>query len=131
MAEFETHIEQSRDLTIITVAGIVSAQDVRATLDRLYADNPTRNILWDFTSADLSQLTTQDMQSIIITAKAHAPRRPGGRTALVASSEFAYGLGRMYGMLSEVKQHPVLHATFRSRDEALSWLGTDLDSPPS
>lgn len=48
------------------------------------------------------------------------------RFAIVAAQDFAYGLGRMYGTYRELNPGSTKKvAVFRSRKEALNWLGIE------
>lgn len=122
MAAFETQTRREDDLTVLTVRGQVTAAEILEGLEAFYAGTPTLNLLWDLQGADLSPLTSEDLQLIMNRAKQHAPRRAGGRTALVIGSDFAFGMSRMYEILSDVHGHPVAHATFRTLEEGLAWL---------
>jgi hypothetical protein len=78
--------------------------------------------LWDFTAADVTGLTSDDLSKILSIAKGHAEARPEGRTALVAPGAFEFGMGRMYEILSDVHDHPIAHHVCKSRAEAERWL---------
>jgi hypothetical protein len=51
--------------------------------------------------------------------------RKGGKTAFVSPSPGAYGMGRMYELLSEIRNSPVERRVFMSKQEALEWLGLE------
>jgi hypothetical protein len=55
---------------------------------------------------------------------------PATRLAIVASRDFEFGLGRMYGAHREMDTRSTKRvAVFRTRPEALAWLGLDRESP--
>jgi hypothetical protein len=75
------------------------------------------------THIDPKRDLTVNMRNIAEIMKTHSPRRKGGKTAFVSSSLSAYGMGRMYEILNETKKSPVKRRVFRTREEAMDWLG--------
>lgn len=118
--------ERRNDLTVMTVTGRTEAGEVIRAIDDWYAGSPTTNILWDFSEAELEDVEVAEVNRIAQTARKYADRRKAGRTALVFSKDVGYGLGRMFGTLQEVRGSGVRYRSFRTYDEALSWL----ESPP-
>jgi len=108
------------------VSGRVDAGDVVRAIDEWYAGSPTPNILWDFSDTELEDIEVSDINRIAQTARKYAERREDGRTAMVFSREVGFGLGRMFSTLQEVRGSGVRYRSFRSYEEALSWL----ESPP-
>ena len=55
---------------------------------------------------------------------------PATRLAIVAPRDFEFGLGRMYGAHREMDTRSTKRVgVFRTRPEALAWLGLDRESP--
>jgi len=55
---------------------------------------------------------------------------PATRLAIVAPRDFEFGLGRMYGAHREMDSRSTKRVSvFRTRPEALAWLGLDRESP--
>lgn len=122
MAEIVTTIDRERDLTVQTVKGEVTVKEVLNALAAYYASEPTKYILWDFSEAAVERLTASDVRTIAQATPQYAARRAGGKTALVFSAAFAYGLGRMFEQTLDVSGAPVDHMSFRDRASALEWL---------
>lgn len=122
MADIATTIDRDRDLTVRTVKGEVTAQELMDALAEYYAGEPTRNILWDFTEAMLERLTVSEVRGLAQATRLHATRRAGGKTALVFSSASAFGLGRVFDQSQSASDTPVDHMSFRDRAAALAWL---------
>ncbi|MBC2737707.1 MAG: hypothetical protein HF981_25335 [Desulfobacteraceae bacterium] len=112
-------------LTILTVSGVVTCQDVIHALEDFFKNDVTPNLLWDYTDADVSEITEKCMNQIIAIAKSNAHLREKGRTAIVGRGDVTFGLSRMYEILSELREHPIQHHVFRNIDEAITWLKTD------
>jgi hypothetical protein len=57
-------------------------------------------------------------------------RMPATRLAIVAPRDFEFGLGRMYGAHREMDTRSTKRVgVFRTRPEALAWLGLDREFP--
>ena len=82
----------------------------------------TKNVLWDLTMAELEHLLPKDVQSIGKTPRKFTEERKGGRTAIVAPSDLAFGLARMYEFTADPAEVPVTIQVFRSVQEADQWL---------
>jgi hypothetical protein len=123
MAEIVTTVDRDRDLTLRTVQGEVTAQELLAALASYYAGEPTKNILWDFSEAALERLTASEVRMIAQETERYTAGRAGGKTALVFSSTFAYGLGRMFELSRDGRSAPVDYGSFRDRASALAWIG--------
>ena len=124
MADIERNVDRAADLTIRTVRGDVTAQEL---LDEIaayvVAGPPTLFSLWDLTGANVDLLTSEDVRTIAQASVASFALRQGGRTAIVLSTPAGFGIGRMYGQLCDVRSGLVLNGTFQDRTEALAWLG--------
>lgn len=122
MARIEIKTEKARELTFIVFTGKVTHADLIAALKTFYESEITSKVLWNFTNCDVEALETNDLYSIADVAKGYAHLRSGEKSAFVASSNLAFGLGRMFTTIIKVEDHPIEGATFRSVDEALTWL---------
>ena len=122
MPQIQTSFDQDRNLTILTLTGPVAAADLVGALRDFYAGPCTARALWDFTGSDLHNAKMVDLAAVLAAAKTLAPRRAGGKTALVMPSDLGFGLARMYDSMAELKNHPVGHGVFRNREDALHWL---------
>ena len=124
MAQIDIRTEKERDLTFIVISGKVTAADLVDTLKRFYDSDITSNILWDFSKSDVSDLVPGDLSTLVHVARRYAHLRPNGKSAFIASGEFALGVGSMYSSLSMLKSHTISNAIFRSMEEALDWLAS-------
>ena len=111
-------------LTILTVSGIFTAEKVIRAFEKFIEHNVTANLLWDFSDADLSQITQKNMEKIIAFTKSKAHLRKNGRTAFVSEQDLPFGVSRMYQTLSEINEHPISQCVFRDMDKALTWIKT-------
>ena len=84
----------------------------------------THHLLWNFSDADVSRITRQDMNQIIQFAKLDTHLRKAGRSAFLVNNDLSFGLFRMYEILSENNNHPIKHCVFRDMEKAIHWLET-------
>lgn len=120
--QVESTIDRGKSLTVQTVRGEVTAQEILDAIAAFYAGEPTRNILWDFSEAGPGSLTSDEIRSIAKATARGARQRVGGRTAFVFSSTFAYAMGRMFDQWVSASGAPVEYVSFRDRESALAWL---------
>lgn len=125
MGEIQTRIDFEKDLTVNSVSGEITAAEVRAKIVEYYEGEVTGSILWDFSKAEIHDVTLEDVQELVELSNSYASRRIGGKTALVFSSASGFGLGRMFDIQKSIVAQPVNHASFRSLADALEWLGAD------
>lgn len=116
-------LDPDNNLTIYTVNGEVTVQDIVQKVKAFYAGEPTKLVLWDFTEANLSKIPSEDIIQIIYNIKKLVHSRKGQKTALVFSSKFGYGLGRMFTAFSEIEKTGIEYGSFHSVEEAKQWLG--------
>ena len=122
MGNIQKKIDKNADLVVYTVSGKVSAVDIKEIIELFYQGNVFKYVLWDITEGDLSSLTADDVQNLASTPREHSEKRIGGKTALVAAKDAAFGLARMFEILTEHKNFSFETHVFRSMDEATKWL---------
>ncbi len=123
----ETQLDRERDITIFTVQGDFTAQQASEVIAVFYDGEPTTHVLWDFSDATFGNISAGVPQQIAGVAQQHTDMsRPGGKTALVFTTDIGFGLGRMFGTFRELQGAATQYRTFRSRDDAERWLGADL-----
>lgn len=110
-------------LTTHTVEGSVTAEQIRGVIEVFHVENPTLHVLWDFRQADVTHISTGDIERLVDEVRRHAHTREGGKTALVFSHDLWYGQGRMFQAYAELRDLPVEFYCCRHMEEALEWLG--------
>jgi hypothetical protein len=126
MGAIETRIDRSRDLTIATATGKMTADDHRKWIKDYYDGGTiTSLILWDVRGADFSEISHQDvLDHVKETTQLIARTRQGGKTAvIIATDMLGLGLSRMRENYFEMEGVPVAMQTFTRMDEAMEWLG--------
>lgn len=123
MGEIETTSHRSKNLTIFTARGTLTANDFRESTVNYYAGEVTPLILWDLTHAEVSAITTDEIRDLALLAKQVSTRREGGKTAFVFGRPFDFGLGRMFESYTEIENMPFTFRPFLTTVEARAWLG--------
>jgi hypothetical protein len=119
-------IYKEQRLVVTIEEGRVTFEDMSANQDRLLNDpdfDPEFNQLSDATLATESDLSPTNLTSLYARKvfSANASR------AVVAPTDFAYGMARMLQTFVELSKNGPLVEVFRDRASALKWLGVPED----
>ena len=125
MGSIETTYDLPQDLTTFKVVGKVGMVDFYDCLDSYYKGSVTPITLWDFTEANISAITTDEITNLAQYASQLAEIRREGKTAIVFNDGFDFGLGRMFQTHLEMTEVPLEVELFRHLDDAKQWLGID------
>ena len=122
------HVEIDRlnNLTTFIVHNEVTADDALEAIKPIYEDphlRPTLNMLWDYRegSPDPS-IKDEDLEKIISYLSKHAGKRAGGKTAIVARTDFEYDVSKKYEFFTKLQGLSISIEVFRTLDEAMTWL---------
>jgi len=113
-------IDRERRLVFSAASGVFSVADALSHHEKLSNDpdfDPSFSQIADFTQVTRFELSADDIQLLAQNGLFSA----NSRRALVASSEVAFGLARMYGTLRELSGESGGHV-FHTLDEALQWV---------
>lgn len=114
--------DESQDLTIHDVTGLVSEQEMYDALENFYNREPTALLLWDMSHTDVNHVSPDILRQFIRKSTELGSRRSGGRTAVYASENLQFGFARMSEAYAEFESAPFSFRAFRSRQKALQWL---------
>ncbi len=123
MGNISAKYDTDKDLTIVTVEGVITADDLLDWGNSYYEGQITSLILWDVTNADLSGLQANQLQTIAESISRISEVRRGGKTAFVYKKPLEYGIGRIFQAHSEIEGMPFEVQSFQSFDKAREWLG--------
>ena len=118
----ESRSDLTRELTEYVCTGVMDRAEITDAVDAFYADDPTANVIWDLTDANLSALSAVDVQMVAEHTASRAHSRSGGKTALVAPTDMDFGMSRMFQTMIDNADHQASVSVFRSRDEAVEWI---------
>ena len=118
-------IDSENDMTVFTVIGKVTTNELVAAISDFYENSVTSNILWDLIKSDLSEIRSSDVELITNLSVKYAEKRSSGKTAIVGSDDLTFGLSRMYEITKEIVKLPFETQAFRDIDKAFKWLLSD------
>jgi len=119
-----TEINKKDNLRIHKVTGRIVYDELINELKEIYSKpdfNLEMNNLWDLRDADVSSFPSEQVQDIQSFVSQHWGESGKSRSALIVSADVAYGLSRMYEIMSEDKTAGKI-MVFRDYEEALKWV---------
>ncbi len=126
----ETQLDNSKNLTIFTVSGTVTAREFGSAIRSFYAGDVTLYALWDLRQGNIES-TEDEVWNLARSVRTYnLSIRTAGKTALVASEGALFGLARMYQLIADTLALPFEIRVFSNIEEAYHWLGSvDVPTP--
>lgn len=94
-------------------------------LEQYILENGSRwvdtDLIWNIEGLDLTEVTGEQMRKFVFKVRNISRFRAGLKTAVIATSDIAYGMMRMLAMLSE-NQFAFHLNVFRTHEDAVEWL---------
>lgn len=118
----DIHVDMVNDLTVKTVTGKVSTHEMIGVIEKFYSDQPTKYVIWNFMEADGTQISPKDIETINRTISKHSYKRIGGKTALVVSRDYAYGMSRLHQVSAENHGINITYYITRNMEDAVRWI---------
>jgi hypothetical protein len=123
MGKIKIDINESENLTIITVTGTIAYDDIVQGIEDFYEGKTTPFLIWDASNTDPRHISSQDIEQFVDIVRKYADTRKGGKTAFVSPKDLAFGISRVFTAISEMKNMPIEFRSFRNLDEAKEWFG--------
>lgn len=101
-------MEETLKLRKIIRANLDFSKSYDAIIDNTHLENY-------FSSKDIGILSNDQLGKNL----------PPSKVAIIAPTDIAFGMNRMYEMLTEI-DNPMQMYVFRDRNEAITWLGRDI-----
>jgi hypothetical protein len=121
-ANIETYLDENSNLTSYIVQGTLLTDQIIATIHEFYSEKPTKYVLWNFSQAQTSQISSNDVKEIVKIVTKYADRNIVLKTALVFSEDGAFGVGRMFEILAGMEETPQQFMAYLNPDDAYKWL---------
>ena len=123
MGEIKKEIKRDLELSVYTAVGVVTSEEVQSAIRDFYEKGPiTKNVLWDISEADLTGISSEEVLKITRVPRRSLELREGGKTAIVATDDLAYGMSRMYQAVPQSEPVPFVVKVFRDPEEAYDWI---------
>ena len=116
------HFDDKLNLTTYICTGPVTAGEIEKQVRILYQGTPSLNALWDFTEADVSALSPEDIRGVARTVKDTSHSRAGGRTALVFTTAMLTEMGPLLVSISEIEVPDAKIKVFNELSAGLAWI---------
>lgn len=116
----ETDVD--KQLTTFRVTGEATFEEGLSANRAFYAGDPTRNVIWDFSTAILDKITNDQFKQIVDSVKHLTEKRKNGKTVFLVSRDLEFGVSRMMQVFAEMNGSPFSVQVFKSKDEAARWL---------
>ena len=120
----KTEMDVSRNLTVHTVSGDVTFQEIVETLKGFWeGPSLTMKVIWDGRGATLRNISASQLLTLpYYTGSYLLERRRGGKTAIVAPEKLEYGQSRSIQAGERAIDLPWELRIFGSMAEALEWM---------
>ncbi len=118
----ETHRDRKLNLTTFECSGTPTVTEVEHELGGFYGGTPTLHTIWDYTNADLSALTSDEINRLAGFLKDRSHSRAGGRSALVFSMTQLLDLNDRLPSLAELTIEQATIKIFDGLDKARAWI---------
>jgi hypothetical protein len=101
-------------------------EEIEAALEARLEDpifQPGMKVLWDCRNASIAALSNERIERLIEHNFQHQEARGSGMSAIVASRDLDYGIGRIFQAYADGLPWDTM--VFRDLDSALNWLGCE------
>ena len=122
MAKITKSYESDIDLTVFTVKGKVTFDDILDQTRSFFSGKPTKLVVWDFTLGTAVSISNQEIKEIAKQGALILARIERGKCAIVVPKDFEYGMFRVFQVLSEMEKFPFEVAIYRDINAAQKWL---------
>ena len=126
MATIRRAVLEEADLSIFAAEGELRLEEIVDELLDQLAERPTRLVLWDLSSADLSHAANAAIVDLAWHIKGPVVRMHGGMMAMVCPRTAEFDVARMFRDAAARLRLPLEVGVFRAREEAAGWLGVAL-----
>lgn len=122
MAKITKSYESDIDLTIFTIVGEITFDEVLDHTRTFLSGKPSKLALWDFTSGTIARISSQELKEIAKQGDVISARIEGGKGAILAPKDIDYGMSRIFQVFSEIEDFPLEVEIFRDLNAAKKWL---------
>ena len=125
LMKLNTQIDARINARLHRVVGVISKSLLLEQLKKIYAApdfQPNMSVLWNFSCADLTPLTIEDIEEIASFVKEHWTPTELYKSALVAPEIFSNMLSKKFAKLFDTHAVTIVKV-FKHEREAIDWLG--------
>ncbi len=118
------HIDVARRTMFAHVSGSITIEDILQVGEEGFIHDdwqPGFNLFVDYSAATEINVDTKDVGLLVGQYQSRSSLLVGSRCAVVAPSDLIFGLARAWELMSD--GHPLTSMIFRTRRQAIAWLG--------
>ncbi len=123
MDEIKTKKDREKHITVHTVSGYLNADYYIEKIEYNLDKTPTKYVVWDFSNADISNLTSDDLKRFIEISTTHPNAHILKKIAKILPNDLSFGLGRMFEIYNNIQGTVYESRPFRKAEDAFKWLG--------
>ena len=119
----ELKYDQTKKILLVTVIGQITLDEITSAFQKITSSSqfaPNVDALWDMRQANFTD-TNERLWREIIEVRKQYPERKNYRSAVIATDKFAYGMTRMYELISE-GDLPRKLMVFKDFSEGEQWI---------
>ncbi len=116
------HYDRGKKILYGTMTGRITEDEFQASLQEILQSDqfpPDTRTLWDLRELDFSTIDSL-MEKRLINIRRKYPERGRARLAFIVAGDLAFGMGRMYEILSEDLPQEI--KIFKKYSEGENWL---------
>jgi len=117
----ETIIYPKKKYTIQECSGYLTTEELFETAKSFFGCSHTPYVIWDFSFAQMINITLQTFQKLVSIWIKQRARRGGGKTAIIAPVNLEYGFSKMFKTIPALKKASFETRVFGSLGEAKQW----------
>ena len=125
MAKITKTYESDIDLTVFSVVGTATFEEIWEQTRTFLGGKPSKLVLWDFTSGTVGSISSNESSKIAELGLILSSKIIGGKAALLAPKDIDFGVSRMFQAFSEIKKFPLEVGVFRDLSAARNWLTSE------
>lgn len=125
----ESRTDNVKRIRTHIVSGAINLPEIKGFLASLYNSvefDPNSHALWDVREATFPEVTPVEIKELAYFARINWAEKHQRKTALVISSDFHFGLSRMFEQFIGPPAHGKIK-TFRNLQAALDWIEDKVD----
>lgn len=122
MKKITKSYEANNDLTLFTVVGEISFDEIWAQTRILYEGVPEKLVLWNFSLGTVGRISSEEVKKIAQKGGQISRKIEGGKGAIFAPKDLEYGMARVFKVFCEENDFPVEVEVFRDEIVARKWL---------
>ena len=116
-------IDRTRQLTIYTIEGAATFDEIMNISKEFYSANPTLKVLWDLREGTIADISFKQIEKLTdFFSKMEQKTRVVKKLAAVTYKELDYGLLRMAQIFLDMNEFKPEFRIFRRFEDAVDWL---------